>query len=248
MPALWETAVALRLPVFPCLADKRPACAHGFKEATTDARQIRDLFRSHQSAALIGVPTGAISGFDILDLDPAKHPAEVRAWVHNNKPLLPETRAHRTQSGGVHYLFEHLNGLKKWEARPTLGIDGRADGGYVIWWPATGLPTNGRDIMRWPGDLVRQFMKKPPDPAKPRPIPRVSEPRLERVVRRVALASNGERNALLFWASCRVGEWIDIGQMPREVGESALLYAARHAGLPDVEAIPTILSGFNRPA
>jgi hypothetical protein len=30
------------------------------------------------------------------------------------------------------------------------------------------------------------------------------------------------------------------------VGEASLLYAARHAGLPDAEAVPTINSGLSR--
>lgn len=248
MPALWETAAALALPVFPCLSNKKPACKHGFKDATTDARQIRDLFLANSAATLIGVPTGAMSGLDVLDLDSTKHPVEVREWVHTNKPLLPATRAHRTQSGGVHYVFEHLSGLKKWEARPAAGIDGRADGGYVVWWPASGLPTNGKPIMRWPSALVQQFTKPAPDITKPKPIPRITLPRLERVIRRIALSPEGERNSVLFWGACRVGEWIHTGEVEREVGEAALLYAARHAGLLDTEAVPTILSGLSRVA
>lgn len=253
MPALWQTAADLRLPVFPCLPDKTPAIpkskgGHGFKDATTDTRKIRDMFLAHRGATLIGVATGEFSGIDILDLDPKKHPAEVRAWLGEYRPLLPETRAHRTQSGGVHYIFEHLTGLRMWEGKPTVGIDGRADGGYAIWWPAAGLEANNKPVLRWPAQLVQQFTKPPRDPAKNKPIPKISEPRLERIVRKVALATEGERNSLLFWGACRVAEWIDSGQVAREVGEAALLCAARHAGLSDVEAIPTILSGFSRPA
>jgi hypothetical protein len=205
------------------------------------------MFLAYGAATLIGIATGEYSGLDILDLDPGKHPDLVRAWLAKYKPFLPPTRAHRTQSGGVHYVFEHLTGLRMWEGKPTKGIDGRADGGYAIWWPAAGLPTNGRPILRWPGPLVQQFTRPARETIKARPAPKISEPRLERVIRKVALSSEGNRNSLLFWGSCRVGEWIERGEVPREVGEAALLYAARNAGLSDIEAVPTILSGFARP-
>ncbi len=253
MPALWEAAAAMRLPVFPCLPDKKPAIpkaagGNGFKDATTDPRKIRDMFLAYSAATLIGVATGEFSGLDILDLDSNKHPSLVREWLQEYRPLLPETRAHRTQSGGVHYVFEHLTGLRMWEAKPTKGIDGRADGGYAIWWPAAGYPVNGKPILRWPARLVQQFTKPSRDTIKQRPPPKISEPRLERIIRKVAMASEGERNSLLFWGACRVGEWIDRGEVAREVGEASLLYAARHAGLPDIEALPTILSGLSRNA
>ncbi len=242
---LWQTAAALNLPVFPCLADKRPACAHGFKDATTDKRKIRDIFLAHPNAALIGVPTGAYSGIDILDLDSAKHPVEVRQWISGNRALIPPTRAHRTQSGGVHYLFEHLDGLKTWGARPSVGIDGRADGGYAVWWPASGLAINDKPIMRWPTALVRQFIKPAAKPISERKAPKISEPRLERLARRVARSPEGQRNDLLFWAACRLAEWIARDEIPREVAEAALLIAARYAGLPDRESIATINSGLS---
>ena len=49
---------ALGLRVFPCLPrDKRPAVAHGFKEATTDADQIRAWWTRWPDAN-IGIATG----------------------------------------------------------------------------------------------------------------------------------------------------------------------------------------------
>lgn len=244
MPQLWQTAAALHLPVFPCDALKRPLCEHGFKDATTDARKIRELFQASPSATLIGVPTGEITGFDVLDLDTAKHPEEVRDWLSYNRDLIPTTRAHRTESGGVHYLFQHLTGLRSWTAKP-IGIDGRANGGYVIWWPAFGLRQNDQPISQWPSPLVEQWLKPQTPKTSHRRVAKPNEPRLERLIQKVATASNGKRNSLLFWASCRVGEWIKIGEVPQEVGEAALLYAARHVGLPDREAIATIYSGFS---
>jgi hypothetical protein len=86
----------LGLPVFPCRADKRPACVHGFRDATRDPAAIRELWRRHPGP-LIGVPTGAASGIDVLDVDP-RHGGHM--WLDWNANRLPPTRTHRTRSGG----------------------------------------------------------------------------------------------------------------------------------------------------
>ncbi len=66
-------AAALRLarmgkPVFPCRPNRAPLVAGGFKAATTNAEPIRAWW-ARWPRALIGMPTGAISGVVVLDLD-----------------------------------------------------------------------------------------------------------------------------------------------------------------------------------
>ena len=61
-PILLEGKV---LPVFPCLANKKPATPHGFKDATADPAAIGELWRSHWGP-LVGLPTGERSGLDVL--------------------------------------------------------------------------------------------------------------------------------------------------------------------------------------
>jgi Bifunctional DNA primase/polymerase, N-terminal len=56
------------LPCFPCHDDKRPASPHGFRDATRDAEALRELWMRYPGT-LIGVPTGEVSGFDVLDID-----------------------------------------------------------------------------------------------------------------------------------------------------------------------------------
>src|SRR5262249_50119402 len=89
-----DRAVALGLPVFPvrlckdaclrCDVCKKPACLHGFKDATPDPDAIRQLRRMYPGE-LIGVPTGEISGFDVLDIDSVKHPEAANWWLSRRK-------------------------------------------------------------------------------------------------------------------------------------------------------------------
>jgi hypothetical protein len=68
-----DQAVALGLPVFPvrlfkdaclrCDVRKKPACLHGFKDATTDPDATRQLWLMYPGE-LTGIPTGATSERD----------------------------------------------------------------------------------------------------------------------------------------------------------------------------------------
>lgn len=124
-------------PVFPCSGTtKCPACPHGFKDASTDLETIERLWRDHPGN-LIGVPTGSVTGIDALDID-SKHQA-ARDWWRNNRHRVPSTRVYRTRSGGFHLLFEHHDLVRCSASKIARGVDTRAAGGYVIWWPAAGL-------------------------------------------------------------------------------------------------------------
>ena len=125
--------------------DKSPLTAHGLKDAATDADAIHRMFSPHPDC-LIGVPTGSISGIDILDVDP-RHDGHV--WYAANKERLPPTRIHRTRSGGIHRLFRHMDGLRNTAAKIAPGIDTRSEGGYFIWWPRSSprLPAHGSPRM-----------------------------------------------------------------------------------------------------
>ena len=61
-----------RWPVLPCKQNeprrKSPIVRNGFKDATYDETQIVEWWRRYPGA-LIGVPTGRITGFVVLDID-----------------------------------------------------------------------------------------------------------------------------------------------------------------------------------
>ena len=109
--------------------------------------------RADPSWPLVGVPTGARNGFDVLDIDP-----DGRGWFDQNFDALPLTQAHQTPRGGLHLLFRHCSGLRNSTSRIAKGVDVRAEGGFVVWWPRQGLPFKDHPISEWPSRLVCEAM------------------------------------------------------------------------------------------
>jgi Bifunctional DNA primase/polymerase, N-terminal len=243
--ALNEALVLLQrsLPCFPCRRDKSPATPHGFKDASRDPVFIESLWRTFPGQ-LVGVPTGEASGFDVLDID--VHGYGCR-WFSKHKADLLPTRAHRTRSGGVHLLFEHAPGLRCCTNKIAGGVDIRGDGGYIIWWPAAGLPVlSDAAVAPWPKWLLRRL--QPTSKSYP---PRLIVPDryiLNRLVQLVAGAAEGERNAITFWAACRAGEMVRSGLVSVDAISRLMTDAAVSAGLSAAEAQRTVQSGIRTTA
>jgi hypothetical protein len=229
-------------PVFPCrIADKRPACQHSFYDAVTNAADIEELWRAYPGE-LIGVRAGIV--FDCLDID-AKHEA-AHAWWEKHRHEIPTTRAHRTRSGGIHLLFRPVERMRCSAGKLVDGVDIRASGGYIIWWPASGYPVlTDAPLAPWPDWLLAEFAPKP------QPIKQTTnvlqfrgDSWLRGLARKVANAAGGRRNSTLFWAACRARDAIDNGKGDEDFVVDVLLEAARHTGLPPLEAQRTIQSGM----
>jgi RecA-family ATPase len=146
--------VAEDYPVFPCDAKKRPVCHGGFKAATQDPDEVERLF-SASNAALIGIPTGEVSGVSVIDID-VRDGKQGKEWVEKNAELLGITKVSETQSGGWHYYYQHVSGI-----RNRAGIDGcvdvRGDGGYVIHPESTGYRwVNDEDFAAFPPKVAAQ--------------------------------------------------------------------------------------------
>ena len=146
--------VAEDYPVFPCDAKKRPVCQGGFKAATQDPDEVERLF-SAGNAALIGIPTGEVSGVSVIDID-VRDGKQGKDWVVDNAEMLGVTKVAQTQSGGWHYYYKHVSGI-----RNRAGIDGcvdvRGDGGYVIHPESTGYRwVNDEDFAAFPPRVATQ--------------------------------------------------------------------------------------------
>ena len=138
-PSMYQAAVQyikMGLAVFPLEErGKRPKTRNGFKDATTDAAQVKAWWQQWPNAN-IGIATGKRSGgiFVIdLDIDEDKgidgyHTLE--DWQRENGKF-PETWTAITGRGGYHLYF-HSNSEIKNRAGIIDGVDVRGDGGYVV--------------------------------------------------------------------------------------------------------------------
>ena len=119
-------------PVLPCLpGQKIPATAHGYRDATTDPRQIDEWFGRHPDWNL-AIATGA-PGPDVLDVD--EH-----GPAGNGYPAFRRLRAAglldgaaiyvRTPSGGLHAYF--TGSAQRNGHLPAQHLDFRSAGGYVL--------------------------------------------------------------------------------------------------------------------
>lgn len=235
--------------VFPCTETKAPAIPGpgGYKHASRDPDAIATLWRRYPGP-LIGIATGAASGFSVLDLD-QKHATARTWWAANLNRLLP-TRAYASRSGGLHLHFRHREGVTNSQNRICWGVDTRGEGGYIIAWFAAGFACHDHSPPApWPEWLLAELTRPKPEPQKRTDWAEASDDRaLAGLVRRVEAAKEGERNAVLFWAACRC---VERG-MRQTVIEALLLPAAMQAGLSSTleqrECRRTIASAMGRAA
>lgn len=159
--------VADGVPVFPIIPRaKNPITGNGFYAATTEEDQI-GAWWIKTPLANVGIPTGARSGFWVLDVD---GPAGVLSLSELEKQYgqLPKTRVYCTGSGGFHYLWSHVPGVRN-GVKFMPGLDVRGEGGYIVAPPSihasgkayrvlTDLP-----VVPAPGWLMTRVLdKKPP--------------------------------------------------------------------------------------
>jgi hypothetical protein len=228
------------LAVFPCAHNKKPCTPHAFYDASKDAETVQALWCRH-AGTLVGIRTGEASGLAVLDID-AKH-AAARQWFADNRHRLLPTRAHRTPGGGIHLIFAHVDGLRCSQSRIARGVDVKAEGGYAIWYPAAGCPVLCEGpLAPWPAWLLAQL--KPKAPPSPSRLVIPDDRRLRQLLRRVATAHEGERNAIAFWGACRFAEMVATGLISETNAMALIIDAAMAAGLPRGEAIATARSGL----
>ena len=243
------------VPVFPCVpGGKRPLTARGFHDATTDTRRVMSWWRRWPGAN-IGLPTGAVSGVEVVDVDRktggrtgfgsferARRAGLVGGWL-----VLV-----RTPSGGMHAYYPADPGRPQpsWQAA-LARVDFRGEGGYVILPPSVlDLETGQRTTYVLMGGqrgnvspidaaALRDLLDPRPAPViRPKGIVTTSDG--QRLAAWVAGRGEGERNRGLFWAACRMAE---AGATP-EVTQELLAPAAEQAGLPSREAAVTIRSAY----
>jgi hypothetical protein len=230
----------MRLPVFACGHDKRPVTQHGFQDATHDAVEIQRQFAS-PGAAMIGVPTGDTSGFFCLDLD-VKNGGGGLEWLAANQHRLPDTRRHKTRSGGVHLLFAMPQGriIRNSAGRIAAGVDVRGNGGYIIAPPSPGYLVDEAmapaPAPAWLLDLIDP--PKAPEAPRPAPAPRQSGDgtrygmtALDNECQAILSAADGAKHDTLNRAAFSIGGLVAAGELiegPAFAALASALAGIRH--------------------
>lgn len=243
------------IPVFPCASGgKRPLTTHGFQDASTHPASIGSWWKRWPDAN-IGIPTGAASGVDVVDVDVHSTGTGFPAFEQARRAGFVESWAWlvRTPSGGAHAYF--LRGTaseqRSWQV-PGKHIDFRGDGGYIIVPPSCVTGDDGvsrlyrqiaiaEDHQPGPVDAagLRGFLD-PPRPMRPPNDMPVIGSRPDRLAAWVTSRPEGGRNGGLFWAACRMAEeGHDFSAAFSLLGD-----AASAAGLPEREAWATIRSAY----
>ena len=251
--AAWLLADS-KIPVFPCAPrGKQPLTLHGFHDASTDLTTVGEWWHRWPDAN-IGVPTGSVSGVDVVDVDVHVGGAGFGAFERARTAGLVNGWAWlvRTPSGGIHAYFPRCGAVEQrsWQV-PGAHVDFRGDGGYIIAPPSRVAAADGQSHS-YELIAVAQHRVEPVDAAGLRallePPPRTrppSDPTLagvppEKLADWVASRPEGARNHGLFWAACRM---VEDGH-PFDTTRDLLGEAARVAGLSEHEAATTIRSAY----
>lgn len=258
----WLYALAIHgyhlLPLIP--GQKRPAITDWEKRATVDPAQ---LARWPKDAG-VGIACGR-SGLVVIDCDahgstppPQWDRPGIRDGVdvfadlwarHSPAVSMFDTFTVRTPSDGLHLYFRAPVGSR---IRNRTGLDWqvdvRAHGGYACGpgtyleqgtYTPTGDPGKLLPLPQW---LHEKLTRQTPTQHRPMPLAPPTRSQAERrvrgLLRTVADAPEGQRNSTLNWAAWQLAQ---DGLLAQEYAQ-ALISAAETAGLPQAEAIRTVLS------
>jgi hypothetical protein len=156
---------------------KHPDTAHGFKDATTDAKRI-ELWDRRSPQSNLGIATGP-SRLVVIDADCKNGTPGLEEWARLVAELggeLEDTAMVRTQSGGLHVLYR-AGQYEIPSSAGTLapGIDVRAEGGFIVAPPSVGelgryewIEGHGLDRLHdLPSALAERLVGRAPRPSEP---------------------------------------------------------------------------------
>lgn len=251
--------------VLPCNPDnKRPLVKGGYKAATTNESKIRVWWKKWPNA-LIGVSTGSVSNFLVLDVDRPKKPGdhdgvETLKNLEERHDPLPDTLTAKSPSGGLHFYFrpEGEEFFRCSNSQIGVKLDIKGEGGYIIVPPSPGYEwvnvVRPAPAPQWLLNLIKKS-KKPPKkkrdkactpPSRPQPDGTTAFGRaaLDREVDRLSTAYEGTRNDTLNRASFALGRLVAGGEVAHSDAFDKLFQTAVAIGLDEREARATIDSGM----
>jgi hypothetical protein len=252
---LASVAAGLGLYVFPCDVAKRPCVKGGFTSASKDPAEIKRMF-SAPGTKMIGVPTGSTNNLIVIDVD-IKNAARGMEWLELNREALPETRTHKTRSGGLHLLFIAPDGveIRNSASRVAPGVDVRGEGGYVIVPPSEGYqvadPTDPAEMPIW---LIKACLKqeeryetRPSNPLVAGDGTPYGIKALENACANIQNAPEGQKHDTLNREAYSIGGLVAAGEVVQSVAYaelSAALQSVRHKCDDFKGALKTLHSAF----
>lgn len=256
--------------IFPC-AGKKPLTQHSFKDASKNLDKHIEWWGENPSAN-IGLATGRINGFWVLDVDikKDKNGKIICNGLDTIRELQKEhgrlkTKLIQTGGGGQHYYFKYdLKPNQKLKNGVELlkGIDTRGDGGYVIAPPSIHESGNHyepiHDIppQKAPEWLIKLLKEKNiivsiEEKKTNKPIKRTDKTSaygkaaLTRQSENVRAAPVGTRNHTLNKAAYSIGRLVAGGEIEMDEALTTLEEAGKDAGLDIHEINNTVNSGIS---
>lgn len=239
---------AAGIPVFPCApGQKRPLTVHGFRDATTDPAQIAAWWGRHPEAN-IGIPTGTVIGVLDVDVHATGSGYPILRTLQREGLIGGWGQAVRSPSGGLHLYYPTApDAAQRSWSRGRAHVDFRGTGGYIIAPPSTittddgaryyEIIARGRHPRPVDADTIRELLTPQPE-HPPRRLDPLAVREVEHLAAWVAALPEGNRNAGLFWAACRLAE----AGLPEPNTLGVLESAASAAGLEPREIAKTIRS------
>lgn len=102
---------------------------NGVKDATKDPEKILEWWSEYPDAN-IGIATGAVSGVEVLDIDPRNNGFNTLEQIKNSINNFGSNHEVKTGGDGLHLYFSYSG--KKVNPKLLLGIDFQSDGKYVL--------------------------------------------------------------------------------------------------------------------
>lgn len=229
----------------------------GHLDATTDPAVVEAWWTECPDAG-IGVSCAA-SGLVVLDVDPRNGGTATLAKLEHELGPLPDTVTARTGGGGLHLLFGAEG--QEFVGKAGPGVDVKHHGYVVVapsrhpsgrcyaWEVAPGEMPPAKLPPAWRARLVKtgnvpRFVQ-PGAPRRRNQTTAYGAKALRTETQKMVEAPVGDRNNVLNAAAFACGQLHAGGEVTEEQARTALLAAARDAGLSDREALSTIASGWS---
>lgn len=181
-------------------AAKHPLTQNGFKDATLLPDKIKEWSKLYPDANL-GIPTGQISGFWVLDVDKKNDGLDSFNILKNEFGDLLQTYSVQTGGGGYHLFFRYpANKTISSKTNVLKGIDVRADGGYIV--GPNSIHVSGAKYVPLNEDFDFKLLKHAPEIL----IEKIKKSSLREVRKDDVkiLIPEGQRNDFLFRLSTRL--------------------------------------------